>query len=333
MNNCGGNASGLISHNNDTESPSSCARPKTNCRGVALISAMLVVTLTAVIAVGMATRQQIDIRRTANVLDADRSYQVALGVESWAVGLLGRDLEDGKIDHLEEDWAKALPTTEVDGGKVAGSIEDLQGRFNLNNLLDEKGVSSIDMQRLQRLLKNLDIEPGLVQAILDWIDADVEPRFPNGAEEDSYLRQAPPYRNANAPFASISELRLVRGMEGEEYQRLAPFITALPERTDININTAPAAVLMALADNLTQTDAEALLESREEEAFRDIDSLMKHNSLAGLKASPEGLGVTSRYFRVYGQAQQGRGRTQLASMLYRPKGKRIRVVYRSLGNQ
>ena len=47
------------------------------CRGVALLTALLVVALVTVAAVAMVARQSLDIHRTANVLDADRAWQVA----------------------------------------------------------------------------------------------------------------------------------------------------------------------------------------------------------------------------------------------------------------
>ena len=75
-------------------------------RGVALITALLIVALATIAAVAMASRQQLDVRRTANILDGDQAFFYALGVESWARRILVRDQRDGQIDHPGEDWAQ-----------------------------------------------------------------------------------------------------------------------------------------------------------------------------------------------------------------------------------
>ncbi len=55
-------------------------------RGVALITALLVIALVTVAAVAMASRQQIDIRRRANITDADQAHWLSLGLV-WLEGL------------------------------------------------------------------------------------------------------------------------------------------------------------------------------------------------------------------------------------------------------
>ena len=60
-------------------------------RGVALVTALLVVALATVAAVAMASRQQLDVRRTANLLQGDQAYVYAQAVEDWARVVLKRD--------------------------------------------------------------------------------------------------------------------------------------------------------------------------------------------------------------------------------------------------
>ena len=43
-------------------------------RGVALITALLITAIATIAAVAMASRQQIDIRRTGNIIDIDRAW-------------------------------------------------------------------------------------------------------------------------------------------------------------------------------------------------------------------------------------------------------------------
>jgi len=105
-------------------------RSKTQ-RGVALITVMLVVALATTAAVNMAGRQQLDIRRTENVLYQGQALMYLLGVESWARQFLSDDRRKNKIDHLGEDWAVRLPPLPIEGGQLMGFIDDLQGRCKI----------------------------------------------------------------------------------------------------------------------------------------------------------------------------------------------------------
>lgn len=306
-----------------------CA-PASAQRGVALITAVLITAVIAVAAVAMAAQQKLDVRRTANLIDGERAYTFALGVESWVQQVLVRDRRNNQIDHLGEDWAQRLPAITVEGAVIGGRLEDLQGRFNLNNLVDQGKASPPDVERFQRLLGQLEIDPNLVFAVVDWIDPDADTSFPNGAEDAEYLRASPPYRTANRPMASASELLLVQGVKSEVYQKLAPFVTALPTRTAININTAPAPVLMMLGQGITESDAEALIEARAKDGFPNVQAFLQHDALAGRGVNAENLSVSSDYFLLDAAAQYGRGQTRLYSVLHRADTA-ARVVMRGLG--
>ena len=170
-------------------------------KGVALITAVLITAAIAIAAVAMAAQQTLDTRRTANIIDGDRSYVFALGVESWAMQILMRDRRNNQTDNLHEDWALRLPPITVEGAVVTGHIEDMQGRFNLNNLVKDDKVSPLDMQRFQRLLTVLGFDPNLADAVVDWIDTDSDVTQPAGAEDPQYLRATVPYRAANRPLS------------------------------------------------------------------------------------------------------------------------------------
>ena len=235
-------------------------------QGVALVTALLVVSLATVAAVAMATRLQVDMRRTGNLLHGEQAYAYAVAAESWAYVILRRDRKETKHDSLDEDWSTALPPIPVEGGFVSGRIEDLQGRFNVNNLVSADGEARFGtLEYYKRLLDLLGLEAALATALLDWIDADINATFPDGAEDDEYLRADLPYRAANRPLVDISELRLVKGYTPEVLALLEPHVTALPAATLINVNTATPVVLQALHADLEEGDVEQLLEARDEE--------------------------------------------------------------------
>jgi general secretion pathway protein K len=297
-------------------------------QGVALVTALLVVALATVAAVAMATRQHVDLRRTGNLVHGEQAYAYALAAESWAQVILRRDARDSNFDALNEDWATALPPIPVDGGVVSGHVTDLQGRFNVNNLVGVDGKpDNNSIEYFKRLLTVLQLEPELAATLQDWIDADINATFPGGAEDDTYLLEDPPYRAANRRLVSISELQLVHGFTADVVKILSPHVTALPDVTTININTATAEVLLALHENMTVQGVEMLLTDREDKPFEDKQAFLSHDALAGL-AITVGVDVSSNWFLVLTDVSVGIGTAQLESLLAR-EDKALRVVFRT----
>jgi general secretion pathway protein K len=299
-------------------------------QGVALITAVLITAAIAIAAVAMAAQQTLDVRRTANVIDGDRSYVFALGVESWAMQILMRDRRNNQTDNLHEDWALQLPPIAVEGAVVSGHIEDMQGRFNLNNLIKDDKVSPLDMQRFQRLLTIVSLDPNLADAVVDWIDPDSDVTQPAGAEDPQYLRADVPYRAANHPFVSISELLLVQGFTVDDYHMIEPYISALPGRTAINVNTTSKEILMSLANNISEDDAQQLIDGRGDNGYANLDAFLQSKALAGRGVKEEGLSVSTDYFLLDAATKFGRSRTHLYSLLAR-SNTGINVVYRGQG--
>ncbi len=294
------------------------SRTKTSETGVALITALLIVALVTVAVVEMSTRQQLDIRRTSNILQRDQAYIFTLGGEAFARQVLKKDAPN--IDHRGEDWATKLPPFPFKGGVLMFSLDDLSGRFNINNLVDNDGVVSLwDAERfiqLIEIIQNLEETPDefkqlvsrdLVSAIVDWIDEDRSAQ-PGGAEDSDYLDGDIPYRTANRLMTSPSELLLVKGITPLVYKTLSPYVATLPGRTKININTAKDELLLALVVDVTCPQLGKLNIRSEGESFQDkVDSenasqevydifnkgadLMKHDAFTGKGCELMGVAV------------------------------------------
>ena len=297
--------------------------------GVALITAMLIAAIVTMVAANLAWDNALDVRRTTVLLYRDQAIQVALGAESLVVGILHQDLEDSEIDHLGEFWASELPGLPFEGGEAFGAIEDLQGRFNVNNLVDQAGqVEQESLEQFRRLLNALGLDPRLAGITADWIDSDVDASFPDGAEDSIYTGMIPPYRTANQPLSSISELAAIEGMDRATFTILEPHIAALPGRTGINANTATAAVLQSLDENMTVADVEGLLKERESGGFTNIET-----SFASL-VTPDVLNrleESTQYFRLKVVVRVDTVRITLYSVLERgPRGD-VTPILRSLG--
>ena len=298
-------------------------------RGVALITALLITALASLVAANLAWDNALDVRRTMVLLNNDQAVQVALGAESWVVGILHQDLEESDIDHLGEIWAIQLPGFPIEGGDVTGTIIDLQGRFNVNNLIDDNGeVEKKSLERFRRLLQALEIDPRFAGLAADWMDRDAEASFPDGAEDSIYTSILPPYRSANQSLTSASELAALEGMDRRSFRILRPHITALPGRTNVNVNTATGAVLQSLDENMSASDVEGLISERESAGFADIQTAF--SSLV----TPDVLNTLedkTNYFQLKVVVRIDTVRVTLYSLLQRGPQGSVTPILRSLG--
>jgi general secretion pathway protein K len=294
---------------------------------------MLITAITGSLAAGLAWNSALDVRRTMVLLFHEQGVQVALGAESWMRNILRDDLADGETDHLGELWASDLPGLPVESdtiqGAVTGKIMDLQGLFNVNNLIDENGeIDETVFAQFQRLLQVLDIDPRFAGLAADWIDTNQEAGFPDGAEDSIYTGFTPSYRTYNRPLSNISELAALDGMDKASYERLLPHVTALPGRTAINVNTATAEVLMSLDDNLDASAVEGLLSLRENGGFPNIVDTFS------VLVTPEvfaWLTESSEFFRLKAVVQIDTVRVTYFSILQRGPNGTVTTILRSLG--
>jgi len=229
--------------------------------GVAIITALLVVALGTITIVSIIARQQYSLLREQNEGVMQQARSLAISGERFGAAVLFRDVEQGlreNTDSLDDDWAATIPPIPVDNATLSGCLVDMQGHFNLNNVIDGEGkVAPIFADQLKRLLVELGITESKYEAIVDWIDEDVNPTGTEGAEDGYYSGLTPAYRASNGPMVSVSELQLVKGFssaipeEYEDYKLLLPHIAALPidqGPTPVNVNTATPEVIASLSD-------------------------------------------------------------------------------------
>ena len=299
--------------------------PASRQRGLALITAVLVVAIVATVAAYLAIGQQVWLRQTQNLADRAQSESLRQAALDWIALLLTRDAEQNKVDDLGELWAKQLPPLPAEGGMIAVTISDAQGRFNLNNLLRNGNPSAPDIGVFQRLLTALGLDPTLTDAVIDWMDANSD-RLPGGAEDVDYLALPHPYRAANQPLTSVDELRLVRGFTPDIVEKLRPYVTVLPEATSININTAVDKVMAALFTNLPASALQPLMQNRVNQPFTDPSQLMQR--LPPGQAAPQATyGVTTSYFLVTLDVRVGGLQRRTEALIYRPYGKPATLLW------
>lgn len=326
-------------------------------RGVALVIALLVVAICAVLLVALQRDFDLSYRRAANLFLSTQSIAYLHGAEDMAALALQLDFDADQLrgaprDDFQEFWAEpSQPFALDEGGWLRGSLNDLQGRFNLNSLggaarssegSGEAGAYTPAQQvfiRLLQALEGLELDQfqatAITESVADWIDEDSEPRL-NGAESTFYASQRPSYRPANGPMMSVSELRAVAKVTPAMYRALRPLVTVWPENAlRINIHTAPREVLRALNvdDNLqplSAAEGEELCRQRRETGFESVEEFLQLPQFAGdLNTGVSGLvGETSSYFLLLSRVEIADREQQLYSVLRRQQ-RQVDVLLRS----
>jgi general secretion pathway protein K len=310
-------------------------RARSRQRGVALITAVLMVALATMLAVDVGFRGFLDQRRSGTMLATDQAMQVALGAEAWAADFLKQDLQDSQTDHLGEIWARPLPPLPIDGGTVEGRLEDMQGRFNINNLVNTDGTTNPEaVKQLERLFAMLEIEPAWASAVADWVDSDTQPGFPDGAEDSVYTGQDPPHLTANMPVTRVSELMVLPGFGIERYQRVRPYLSALPVGTPLNVCTAPGMLLDALSEGSREfgLNPQDLATRRKDACFPTLEDLRGALGDSAYNELKNSLTESSNYFRATAWVTIGTTQFTLYSLLARSPGA-VRPALRSFGSE
>ncbi len=326
--------------------------PARRQRGVALIIALILVALATILATKLTFDGFLERRRTMGVLAAEQALHFGMGAEALAADVLSKDAQNTKQTMLASPWAQPtqpLPITPQEDpegepiGTLQGALEDMEGRFNLNSLghmitdaATQKPVQDQQpLQQFERLLASVGVEPKWAAIARDWIDADDVPGTPDGAEDQIYTSQTPPYRTGNWPMMSPSELMNLPGFGADRYRKIAPYVTALPTALPaINVCTAPALVLESLAENLSgeySNSPDVLTNGRKTGCFPDLTTI---RAVLGPKAVVPVATVIvdhSTFFQLTTRVTLGTTEFTLYSLLQRGATGKVTPLLRSFG--
>ena len=307
-------------------------------RGIALLTILVMVALATILAATIAKRQTNTSENTGYLMRQDQSLLYAKSAEAFFSELLIQDSDNGgNIDHLQENWAKPMPAFPVENGFVSGRLLDESGKFNLNNLLKADGSVDDSARRwFEKLLQRVGLPAELSQAVIDWQDADDETTGAMGAESNYYQGLDPSYLASNTRFHQVEELKLVRGFEGKNYDLIAPYVTALPEATKINMNTAAPLLLASIDPKLDVKTLEQELKAKQAELtyFNSLEDLWKLNAFSGIEPQNKTdaaawLDSKSNYFTAQIEVVLSERKRQFSSAMMR-KDKQVTVYSRSL---
>jgi general secretion pathway protein K len=257
-------------------------------RGVALVLALAVIALLVSLAIDFSYTMMVDLTLAANLRDERKAFYAARSGVELARHLLQKD--ELEYDALDEDWAHLNEhpgfISEDDEGRFKVTIEDEAAKIPLNDLIAGDKVNLVRRSQLKRLFEVLELDPQLIDPIIDWLDPDNNPE-PFGAENAYYQTLSPPYPCKNGPLTAIEELLLVKGMTKEilygtgEKKGLIHFLTLYSD-DKVNINTASAEVLQSLSDKIDKNLAQAIIDYRQKEPFKDTIKYDDIKSLPGM---------------------------------------------------
>jgi general secretion pathway protein K len=324
--------------------------PRHDERGVALLVTLMIVTLVAVVVLDLNYLMRVEVHSAANFRDQVRAYYLAKSGVTLVGELLRRDVP--ALAELKRHLLEGVPQTlPVGEDEVTVRVVDEQGKINLNALVQatttappvqgRPGAQATEAPRTwiditQDLFQRLHIDPTIVGAIEDWIDADDLPTGTGGAESQYYRSLEKPYVARNAPMETITELRLIRGVTDELLLTLGAkrvggivdpatniYLTVLPftpgGRWQVNLNTAPLPILQSLTREVGMFAA-LIVERRSQQWITNMAELQELGITGTALQDFQQWGtLSSTYFTVHAQDTVGEVTSQITALIQTPQ--------------
>ena len=263
-------------------------------RGVILLTVLWSLVILTVVALGIGRQAQIELALTKHSIERSQARFLALAGFQYALAQIREDSLDpvasrtdtlahcGVIPREETDTVEMFKNVDFKSGQVEigyvdedrwiYGLSDEERRINLNAL------TSRNIDIFVHLLEILEVESEearhLAHAVLDWMDSnDAVSHEEYGAESEYYQDLKNPLRAKNLPLESLEELLLVKGMNEEIFERIRPYVTIYPSKSQmrINFNTASQVVIDAVARSFTGSDSNTDVEDARSLAAKIID--------------------------------------------------------------
>ncbi|HEU4372497.1 MAG TPA: type II secretion system minor pseudopilin GspK [Telluria sp.] len=309
-------------------------------RGVAVITALLLTTLAITIVASLFWAQQVQVRSMENQRLHLQTKWILRGALDWAGLVLRQDGADNPTyTALTAVWATPLAETRLDqyierervqgevfDATLSGNIVDATSRYNLANLAQNRVVDTVQVDIYKRLLTNLRLDAGLAQrtalavARAQVVQPNAAPA--GGGTGTGGAGQAtppvPPSTDAPLSMTQVDDLLAIPGYTLEVVNRLRDFVIVLPERTKVNVNTAPPEVLAAVLENLSIGAAGSLVARRKTAPWRDMAYFTP--DVAPATVLPDTADVRSDYFLVHSRIRLDRAALDAEALINRPAG-------------
>jgi len=319
-------------------------------KGLALVSVILIFAIATVIMTAMRNRQAIDVQRSTNLQLMQQARTYAMAIEDLAKTALKMDYDNTPdVDSLKEVSQLNIPSAPIgkSGYSISAKLIDAQSRFNLNNLQPDVSNPALQLARFKNLLNDLGLDPGIAERTSQFMDE-------KSQIDTTYMSlEKNPYRASYKPFKHTSELMLIEGVDLEAYYKLEPFISALPSTATLNINTASAKVIAALATSWNESNANEVISKRTDDGFATVDDFWNMPALEEFKNSGNGsdsdsdnnsnatnkwdkadFSVNSAYYEVFAEVAFEDTRVTVEYLIYRdPASGEMHTYYRDFSRR
>jgi len=281
--------------------------------GFVLFIVLVIVSVLASLLFSVYYLSQIGYRRVEGFKDYATAYHAAVSAVKIALLFLRED-KNG-FDGQGDDWARPI-VYNYRGIFLSVRIQDECGKLNVNRVAKER-----EFEIFRRLFEELGIEPSVADSIRDWIDPDDEPQ-PEGAESSYY--EALGYRPTNGPIKSLGELLYVKGVDEPLFKKLKNYLT-IYSSGEVNVNSAPKEVLMALSPDLGPEAADSIIEAR---PIKDVSKLLELPGITKELYFEIRPLITNRcnFFKIEATASYGDATVQLEAYATRSKLLEWKVV-------
>ncbi|SDH21877.1 type II secretion system minor pseudopilin GspK [Propionivibrio dicarboxylicus] len=297
--------------------------PRKNEKGIALVTAILIVSFVASLAFALSARERLWLSQTQNRRHLATAQNVAWGAVDIARLSLRDDMRNTVVDHLMETWTLPVPSMSVEQGRVGGRVIEMQGRFNLMAVQSEGKINQSGVDALQRLLAANNLPSSWAERLSQALAAQV-----TSWQKAQKLNKTSAAMTRTMPVANLCELAVLAGIDPERLAILEPRVTILPEITAINVNFAAPEVLTAVVPGLSSVEAERLVSRRASRYFRSGQDFV--NALPQklqLQTPPSLFTVESQYFLVEVDAVFGKAQLRQFALLFRERNKMPEVVW------
>lgn len=109
--------------------------------GIALITVLVIFSVLSIMSIHILSNQNMNNRRTANIINSSKAYQYMYGAEEFAKSLLQNYFEESEQErvHRNQPWSQSpmMFPIEQNMGQLQGSIKDMHSCFNLNSIIME----------------------------------------------------------------------------------------------------------------------------------------------------------------------------------------------------
>lgn len=294
----------------------------------------------------MRNRQAIDIQRATNLQLMQQARTYAMAIEDLAKTALKMDYDNTPdVDSIKEIDQLNIPSAPIgkSGYSISAKLIDAQSRFNLNSLQPDVSNPALQLNRFKNLLNDLGLDPSIAERTAQFMDE-------KSQVDTSYMSmESNPYRASYKPFKHPSEIMLVEGVDLESYYKLEPYISALPSTAALNINTASAKVIAALATSWSEGNAQQVITKRTNDGFASIDDFWNMPELEEFKNTSNDkndgaakakqwdkadFSVNSSYYEVFAEVAFEDTRVTVEYLIYRdPASGEMHTYYRDFSRR